>query len=154
MKCKLLWQLFDNNSHLKWPALIRSRYFGKFQAGAFLNVSSRNCSLLWQELKLCFLVFCAFSKFSVRNGEHAIFWKNRWVDNIALKYSLPNLYDLTIGKKLTIAKVYSKHRRNDLGLFMPFDPNTPLAYKIFQQLLKFNTILESLVLSSDIDSMS
>ena len=53
-----------------------------------------------------------------------------------------------------MAKVYSKHRRNDFGLFMPFDPNTPLANKIFQQLLEFNAILESLVLSSDIDSMS
>ena len=31
---------------------------------------------------------------------------------------------------------------------------TPLVNKIFQQLLEFNAILESLVLSSDIDSMS
>ena len=99
-------------------------------------------------------VFCTFSKFSVRNGEHAIFWENRWIDGITLKYSLSNLYDLAVGKKLTVAKVYSKHRRNYLGLFMPFDPNTPLANKIFHQLLEFNAILESLVLSSENDAMS
>lgn len=27
LKCKLLWQLFANNPHLKWPDLIKSKYF-------------------------------------------------------------------------------------------------------------------------------
>ena len=131
MKCKLLWQLFANILHLKWPALVRSRYFARFQAGALLNVSSSNCSPLWQEFRLCFPIFCAFTKFSVKNGEQAIFWENRWADGIALKYSLLDLYELAIGKKLTVARIFSKHRRNDLSFFMPFDPDIPTTNKIF-----------------------
>ena len=30
LKCKVLWQLFANNPHLKWPELIRSRYFSRY----------------------------------------------------------------------------------------------------------------------------
>ena len=47
LKCKLLWQLFANTLNLKWPVLIRSRYFAKFQTGALLNASYCNSSPLW-----------------------------------------------------------------------------------------------------------
>ena len=73
---------------------------------------------------------------------------------MALKYSLLDLYDLAVGKKFTVARVFSKFRRNDMTLFKPFDPNSPIAPKIFHQLLKFNAILESLVLNPDRDSIS
>ena len=73
---------------------------------------------------------------------------------MALKYSLPDLYNLAVGKKFTVARVFSKFRRNDLSLFKPFDPNFPLAHKVFHQLLNCNAILESLVLNPENDSIS
>ena len=73
LKCKLLWQFFTNNPHLKWPNLVRSRYFARFQTGALLNVASENCSPLWQELRSCLPVLCAFARFRISNREQTIF---------------------------------------------------------------------------------
>ena len=134
--------------------MIRSRYVSKFQFGALLNVSSCNSSPLWQELRSCFPIFSAFSSFHINNGESAIFWENKLVDGMALKYSLPDLYDLAVDQKFTVARLFSKFRRNDLNIFKPFDPNSPVAHKIFHQLLNFNAIFESLVLNPENDSIS
>ena len=71
-----------------------------------------------------------------------------------MKNHLIEITVLVVGKKLTVAKVFSKHRRNDLSLFMLFDSNTPIASKIFHQLLEFDAIMEFLVLSLDNDAIS
>ena len=73
---------------------------------------------------------------------------------MTLKYSLRDLYDLAVGKKFTVVRVFSKFRRNDITLIKPFDPNSPITPKIFHQRLKFNAILEFLVLNPDRDSIS
>lgn len=119
-----------------------------------LNVASSNCSPLWHEFRSCLLVFCAFASFRVRNWEQTIFWENRWTNDIALKYALRYLYKLAVGKKLTVVRTLFKFKRNVQGLFMSFDLTTPTTNKIFHQLHEFNIIMESLVLSSDDDSIS
>ena len=67
---------------------------------------------------------------------------------------MPDLYELAVGKKLIVARIFSKHRRNDQGLFMSFDLNTHTTNKIFHQLQEFNIIMESLMLGSENDSIS
>ena len=106
---------------LNGPVLIRSRYFAKFQTGALLNASYCNSSPLWQDPKLCLPIFYAFIKFDIRNGEQAIFWENRWADGLVLKYSMPDLYKLALDKKFIVARMLSKHRRNELNFFRPID---------------------------------
>ena len=73
---------------------------------------------------------------------------------MALKYSMPDLYKLAIGKKFTVARMLSKHRRNELNFFMPFDPYVPNANNVFLQVLDFNSIMDNLVLSTENDSIS
>ena len=47
LKCKLLWQLLANNRYLKWPDLVKSRYFSHNHTGVLLNVVSNRDSPLW-----------------------------------------------------------------------------------------------------------
>ena len=77
LKCKLLCQLFANNSHLKWPELVKSKYFFRNQSSALLNVVTNKSSPLWQELRVCFPIVNAFSRFRVNNGDKTIFWESR-----------------------------------------------------------------------------
>ena len=67
---------------------------------------------------------------------------------------MPDLYKLAVGKKFTVARMLSKHRRNYLNFFMPFDPNAPTANNVFHQLLDFNSIMDDLVPSPENDSIS
>ena len=128
LKCKLLWQLFANNLHLKWPELIKSKYFSRNQYGAILNVAANKSSPLWQELKSCFPILSAFFHFQVNNGQNTIVWENRWFDDVALKYTLPDLYHISVNKKLTVAKMLLNFRANHVDLFSIIDISSPVAY--------------------------
>ena len=109
------------------------------------------CSLIWQELRFCFPVLSAFSCFRVNNGEQTIFWENKWIDGITLKYTLPELCEISVYKKLIVARTLSKFKRNYKDLFNFIDLASPIANKIYQQMHEFMNILEPLDLNSDDD---
>ena len=91
----------------------------------------------------------------MNNGQHTIFWKNRWFDNITLKYTLPDLYHISLNKKLTVAKMLSYFRTNNVDLFSSIDISSPVAYilALAQQLHKFICIMESLDLNTEDDDI-
>ena len=91
----------------------------------------------------------------MNNGQHTIFWENKWFDNITLKYALPNLYHISLNKKLTVAKILSYFRTNYVDLFSSIDISSPDAYilAIAQQLHKFISIMESLKLNTEVDDI-
>ena len=106
-------------------------------------------SPLWQEFRACSPIVNAFSRFRVNNGEKVIFWESRWVDNIALKYALPELYQISANKEYTVARILSKFRTSHIGLFSIQSITSFVANLISLQLHKFINIMESLDLNSE-----
>ena len=66
---------------------------------------------------------------------------------------MPDLYKLAIDKKFTVARLLSKHRRNELNFFMPIDPYASNVNNVLLQVLNFNSIMDNLVLSNENDSI-
>ena len=91
----------------------------------------------------------------MNNGQHTIFWKHRWFDNVVLKYALPDLYHISLNKKLSVAKMLLYFRSNSIDLFSSIDLSSSAAYilALAQQLHKFISIMESLQLNSEVDDI-
>ena len=82
-----------------------------------------------------------------------MFWESKWVNNIALKYALPDLYQIFSNKKYTMVKMLSKFRTSHIGLFNNHSIRSFFANQISPQLHQFINIMESLDLNVEDDNI-
>ena len=89
----------------------------------------------------------------MNNGQHTIFWEYRWFESAAFKYSLPDLYHISLNKKLSVVRMLMHFRSNSVDLFGNIDAFSSDAYilALAQQLHKFINIMESLQLNTEVD---
>ena len=73
LKCKLLWNLLSSNLCIKWPSLVKSRFYAQNNLRALLNMAPNGASPIWKELKRCFPIVNMLSSFSLRDGKNIIF---------------------------------------------------------------------------------
>ena len=96
---------------------VKSKYISHNHIGALLNVASNRTSPFWQELRAYFPIINTLSSFTLNNGEKIFFWENKWTNNTALKYTLPNLYYISTNKKCTVETMLMKYSINHLAIF-------------------------------------
>ena len=151
LKCKLLSQLMSNSKGLKWPTLIKSRYFYLNNYGALLNISSTNSSLIWKEPKSYYPMVNAFTSFWANNGKKILFWENKWSVNTSLKFIFFDLYSLAKNKKISLDKIVLTFLNRGQEAFnnRMFD-STQYLNSHFQQQYGF---LNSISLSDEEDSI-
>ena len=149
LKCKLLWNLLTCNLCLKWPCLVKSRYYAYNNMSALLNMAPIGASPLWQELKRCFPIVNMLSSFSLSDGKNIIFWENKWVGDLALKHTWPYLYSIS-RKKCSVEKMVLSYSERQLEIF-PVSFNSLNAFHSSFELHDFIDKMDSICLSLGTD---
>lgn len=101
---KWIWRL--ENEEGWWQSFLTSKYMGckPISLLKFKNGDSH----FWHglmEIKNIFLKFCSRV---IGNGEKTLFWEDSWIGGKPLNEQFPNLYNITLTKHITVAKLKQK----------------------------------------------